>query len=132
MPSDRNAWMWQEALGMLDRAERLRRDLYQPGPGGGRANWEPPCDVIETDDEVLVLVALPGVGPDAIEARIEGGFLHIAGQRTLPPEVRASVIHRLEIPQGRFARSIPLPPGAYSVAPPSVSQGCLVLHLRKL
>ena len=57
-------WMWSEACEMLARAERLHRELFRPtGLAERLPVWEPPVDIIETDREVLVLVALPGVAP---------------------------------------------------------------------
>jgi len=61
---DPRNWMWSEALQMLARAERLHREAFSPPQAGRRGvNWEPPTDVLETQDAVLVLVALPGVDP---------------------------------------------------------------------
>src|SRR5262249_23089326 len=108
-------WMWSEAVQMLARAERLHREFFRPAEALAPAlAWEPPVDILETDDEVLVLVALPGVDPEQAEAVIEGGSLVIGGTRTLPPALRTATIHRLELPQGRFHRRVPLPPGRYS------------------
>ena len=46
---------------MLARAERLNRELFRPrGLLARLPVWEPPVDVLETEREVLVLVALPG------------------------------------------------------------------------
>src|SRR5262249_47851280 len=73
--------------------------------------WEPPVDVLETGREVLVLVALPGVDPDRVEVAIEGDDLVVVGTRVLPPELRTAMIHRLELPQGQFARRVRLPAG---------------------
>ncbi|MGE3301558.1 MAG: Hsp20/alpha crystallin family protein [Hyphomonadaceae bacterium] len=131
-PADRYAWMWSEALDMLARAERLQRELYQPRRGGEAVSWEPPVDVLETEREVIVLAALPGVDPEQVEAAIEGGVLRIAGRRTLPPELRIATIHRLELPQGRFERHVPLPPGHYKASPPRMAAGCLIVHLAKI
>jgi HSP20 family protein len=128
-PPDRTAWMWSDAVEMLERAERLHRQLYQPGRA---AVWEPPVDVLETEKGVIVLAALPGVDPNNIDATIDAGILRIAGQRVLPPELRTSRIHRLEIPQGRFERAIQLPPGRYAVSTPTMEHGCLVIHLRRV
>src|SRR5437879_747118 len=95
-------WMWSEACEMLARADRLHRELFRPGRSGARLpSWEPPVDVLETERAVLVLVALPGVQAEAVEAAIEDGELVIAGARVLPPELRTATIHRLELPQGR-------------------------------
>ena len=62
--------------------------------------------MLETEQEVLILIALPGVAPDQVETVIEDGTLVVAGRRVLPPQLRTAVIHRLELPQGRFERRI--------------------------
>jgi HSP20 family molecular chaperone IbpA len=123
--------MWSEALAMLARAERMQRELFPVRPAPARAAWEPPVDVLETDHEVLIYVALPGVGPDDVEAAIEGGELIIAGRRLLPPQLRTALIHRLELPQGYFERRIPLPRGRYGAVARTASDGCLLISLRK-
>lgn len=132
MARDRANWMLSEALETLARAERMHQQFFQlRGASQSRAPaWEPPVDMIETEREVIVHVALPGVDPDRVEARIEDGMLVVAGRRVLPPELRHAVIHRLELPQGRFERRIPLPPGQYTVRH-SAGNGCLVFNLTK-
>lgn len=130
---DLKAWMWSDAVEMLARAERMHRDLFRPIAGrAAQAQWEPPVDVLETDHELRVLAALPGVDPDHIKVSINNGVLTIMGERVLPPELRTATIHRLELPQGRFERQLPLPPGRYEVGRPSVVYGCLLIVLRKL
>jgi HSP20 family molecular chaperone IbpA len=64
--------------------------------------WESPVDIVETADELLVLVALPGVDPKQIEANIVNRDLLIAGTREVPAGMHTAFIHRLELPQGRF------------------------------
>jgi HSP20 family molecular chaperone IbpA len=80
-------WMWSEACEMLARAERLHRQLFRPiGSIAQLPAWEPPVDILETDSEVLVLVALPGVDIDNVEAALDGANdLLVVGTRTLPP-----------------------------------------------
>ena len=125
--------MWSEACEMLARAERLHRDLFRPaGTRARQPSWEPPVDILETDLEVLALVALPGVNPDNVEAAIEDGELVIAGARTYPPALRTAIIHRLELPQGRFYRRLHLPAGRYSGVRRAVVDGCLVITLQKV
>jgi HSP20 family protein len=125
-------WMWSEACAMLARAEGLHRELFRPiGPSAPRPAWEPPVDVLETDREVLVLVALPGVNPDRVEAAIDGSDLVFAGTRVLPGELRTAIIHRLELPQGRFERRVRLPRGRYSAVHRSAADGCLLITLQK-
>jgi len=125
-------WMWSEACEMLARAERLHRELFRPGFSGARTpRWEPPVDILETERAVLVLVALPGVEADRVEAAIEDGDLLIAGTRVLPPELLTATIHRLELPQGRFERRLRLPPGRYTAVERRSACGCLLITLTK-
>jgi len=120
-------------MAMLARAERLHRNLFSPLPARAQPPaWEPPIDVLETEHEVLILAALPGVDADQVEAVVEGGMLLIAGLRTLPVEFKTAVIHRLELPQGRFERRIPLPPGRYGSVRRTAAHGCLIVSLHKL
>ncbi len=125
-------WMWSEACEMLSRAERMHRELFRPaGMQARQPAWEPPVDILETEFEVLVLVALPGVDPDEAQAAIEDGELVIAGTRAYPSELRTAAIHRLELPQGRFYRRLRLPAGRYSDVRRTVVHGCLVITLQK-
>jgi len=126
-------WMWSEACEMLARAERMHREVFRPVTAPARQPaWEPPVDMLETETEVLVLVALPGVDADGAQAVIEDGDLVIAGVRTVPAEWRTAVIHRLELPQGRFYRRVRLPAGRYSNVRRAVAAGCLVISLQKV
>jgi HSP20 family protein len=126
-------WMWSEACEMLARAERMHREVFRPVTAPARLPaWEPPVDILETEFEVLVLVALPGVDADSAQAVIEDGDLVIAGTRTVPEEWRTAVIHRLELPQGRFHRRLRLPAGRYSNVRRTVAAGCLVISLQKV
>lgn len=149
---DRNVahdWMWSEACEMLARAERMHRELFRPvrqesrqetrqesrpetQPQARLPAWEPPVDILETDLEVLVLVALPGVDADGAQAVIEDGDLVIAGTRAVPREWRTAIIHRLELPQGRFYRRLRLPAGRYSTVRRTAAAGCLVISLQKV
>ena len=126
-------WMWSEACEMLARAERMNRELFRPGGAQARQPaWEPPVDILETEFEVSVLVALPGVDADSAQAVIEDGDLVIAGTRVVPQEWRTAIIHRLELPQGRFYRRLRLPAGRYSTVRRTIAAGCLVISLRKV
>ncbi|MGA7385673.1 MAG: hypothetical protein WBW81_13575 [Methylocella sp.] len=86
---------------MLDR---LHREFFRPIRSASRlAAWEPPVDILETEREVLVLVALPAVRADRVEVAIDGDELVVAGIRVLPSELRTAVIHRLEAAATRRA-----------------------------
>ena len=131
-PKDPINWMLSDAIETLARAERLHQRFLNlhPRAGSREPSWEPPTDVIETDDEILILVALPGVDPDEVEAALEGATLVISGRRTLPAELRNARILRLELPQGRFERRIQLPIGRYTITR-FAAHGCVGLRLGK-
>lgn len=125
-------WMWADAVDLIDRVQRLHQEGFAPVRSGrGAPAWEPPVDMLETEEAVLVLVALPGVDIDRTDAKIEGGVLVVSGQRILPAEVRTAKIHRLELPQGRFERRLSLPAGRYESVHRSDAHGCLLVTLRK-
>ena len=125
-------WMLSEAIEQIARAERMHRQFFslKGAPEPQPPSWEPPIDVLETDGEILIFVALPGVDPDQVEAVIADGAIVVSGQRVLPEELRKALIHRLELPQGRFERRISLPPGRYAVSRFAVN-GCIILRLAK-
>src|SRR5205085_9788567 len=91
---DAETWMWSEACEMLARAERLHRQFFQLAAPRRMPVWEPPVDVLETEREALIFVALPGVAPESAEVVIDDGALVISGERTIPPELRQALIHR--------------------------------------
>jgi HSP20 family protein len=127
-----DSWMWSEACDMLARAERLHREFFLPRRSTSRRPaWEPPTDVLETEREVLVLMALPGVDPEGVEAIIDEADLVVVGTRVLPVEFQTAIIHRLELPQGRFERRIPLPAGRYASIRRASVYGCLLITLQK-
>lgn len=129
---DPMSWMLSEAVETLARAERMHRQFFRlhPSEPASEPSWEPPIDVLETEHEILVFVALPGVDPDNVTAVIDNGVLIVSGRRVLPRELRDAMIHRLELPQGRFERRLQLPAGRYGVRQ-FVQNGCLVFSLTK-
>jgi HSP20 family molecular chaperone IbpA len=88
-------------------------------------------DVLETESEVVIIAALPGVCEKDLSLEVDGAHLVIAGARTLPDELRTAVIHRLELPQGHFERRVALPAGRYDQIHHRTQDGCLVVLLRK-
>lgn len=126
---DPTAWMWEEALEMLERAERLQRRFFCLRWSGRQPSWEPPVDVFEVDDQLLVVVALPGVAPAQLDVRIDEAGLVVRGERPIPRDGRKGRILRLEIPHGYFERRIELPAGRYELRQQSFCDGSLSLAL---
>jgi HSP20 family molecular chaperone IbpA len=132
---DPRNWMWAQALEMLDQAERLQRHFFAPGQTGtgtGVPSWQPPVDIIETDREYWILVALPGVSPRDMHVSIDGGALVVQGERSMPAKAFAGAIRRLEIPYGRFERRIAIAAGRFELREQTFDNGCLVIGLRRL
>src|SRR3546814_16312897 len=105
--------MWTEACEMLERAERLHRQFFQPTRP---RMWEPPIDVYEPEREFWIVVALPGVAPEQVEVVIDGGLLLVAGGRRVRIGDRAVLIHPPEWPPVRLERRIKLQPGQRALA----------------
>ena len=128
--SDPTRVMWAEACAMIERAEQLHRQFFQPGLAPAAAvNWEPPVDVFESDRELTISAALPGVEPGDIKVAIERDVLLVAGVRRLPKVAPGTAVHRLEIPHGRFERRIRLPDARWELARSTLVNGCLLLSL---
>lgn len=131
--NDRLAWMWDEALHALERAERRHRQFYGLTLASRRAEplWEPPIDVFESEAEIVVSIALPGVAPESVVVEIGPTGLNVSADRPLPPELGTMRVRRLEIPYGRFERQLELASGHYTLVERHIVEGCLTLRLTK-
>jgi len=118
--------MFAEACSLLKQAEQLHRQFFEPAQGFRAARWEPPVDVFETEAELVIITAFPGVAPEAVRAEVENDVLIISGTRPLPK----GRIVRLEIPYGRFERRIALS-NRLQLAARELKNGCLVLTFTK-
>jgi HSP20 family molecular chaperone IbpA len=124
-------WMWTEACGLIEQAERLHRQFFRIGVPRGRAPaWEPPADIYESNGELTIYIALPGVAADNVRVLIEEDVLSIVGARLLPRQSETAIVHRLEIPHGRFERRLRLPARTMKVTHSRLDNGCLTLVLR--
>ena len=132
--------IWQRANNLLQQAERIHRNFLQIAAGaqyrvsqGRTRSWEPPVNIVETDESVWVISAIPGVGVDQVTVRLEGRELVIAGERPLPNCCAEGELKIWEIPLGRFERRLRLAPSeqALSVGEISFRDGLLIIELRK-
>lgn len=124
--------MWAHALEMLEQADRLHRQFFQPGTDASQAAWEPPVDIVEAGDSFRIIVALPGVEAERLRIQFDGAALVISGERPLPSQCHGGAIRRLEIPYGRFERRIAIPSGQFELFEQRLENGCLLLGLRQL
>jgi HSP20 family protein len=123
-------WMWLQALELTDEAERLRRRFVRYlGPGPDAVTWEPPVDIQETEEGLILLFALPGVASEDIEVRLNQTTLTLSARRPLRLAQCDAVIRRLELPHGRFVRQIALSGPALKIAGSKHLNGCLEVRL---
>jgi HSP20 family molecular chaperone IbpA len=132
--------IWQRANDLLQQAERIHRNFLQVAAGarfrathGRTPSWEPPVNVVETDESLWVISALAGVAVDRIEVRLEGHDLVIAGERPLPKCCQDGELKLWEIPLGRFERRVRLVDGENSLLLGNIAfqDGLLIIELRK-
>lgn len=130
-PRNPTGWMWAQACELLDQAERLHRQFFRLAASAQvRAVWEPPVDVFEDGQEVVVIVALPGVPADRIEVGAEANTLLVRGERR-NPFAATRAVRRLEIPYGYFERRITLPGPEFEADTWELRDGCLIVRLRR-
>ena len=129
---DPRTLMWTTACEMINRAERLHRQFFQPMAAAiGEVSWEPPIDIVETDSEVLITVAVPGVDRDALKVTVDADGVSVVGFRRPSTLPRGSLVHRLEIPYGRFQRQISLPATRLELGQSELADGCLTVKFSK-
>jgi len=129
---DPRTLMWTAACEMIDRAERLHRQFFQPNAAPmPELSWEPPIDITETDSEILITIALPGVDRDAMKATVDADGVSVVGFRLPSAIPRGSRVHRLEIPYGKFERRIRVPAARLQLDQSELANGCLTLKFAK-
>ena len=81
----------------------------QPDETVAVADWMPVVDILETNDNFLIQVELPGVEKSAVKLSIEKGVLLISGQRPQGTLSEGMRYNRNERPYGRFERAFRVP-----------------------
>jgi HSP20 family protein len=114
---------------MLEHAERMHRRFFHAASGQAPC-WEPPADVVEDEDHMIVQIALPGVPASAIDVQMHAEGITVAGVRAFPA-ARSARIHRMEIPYGRFERRVALPMRMLGNAQIQLADGCLCVRFEK-
>lgn len=73
------------------------------------AAWTPPCDIYETDAEIVVCAELPGARREDIHVTVERNTLTLGGERPFAGETTRDHYHRAERSPGEFMRSFTFP-----------------------
>jgi HSP20 family protein len=109
--SERNDLV-RDLVHLREKIEGLFQDALGRSSGSAvtapAGTWRPPVDVWSQDDRYHLRVDLPGVAADTLTIEIEGGVLHVRGERR--EGVPRDKMLRAERPHGRFSVAISLPP----------------------
>lgn len=100
-------------MAVRDEMHRLFHGTFGQVRGDGATGvigtWEPPVDMYETDDALVLQVELPGVSKDAVTVELHEHTLTLSGERTREPEVTGGQYHREEGRYGAFQRAFRMP-----------------------
>ena len=99
----------REMMSLRDAMDRLFDDAFTR-PLSGRDGWSVPAvDMYQTDDEIVVKVALPGIKADEVQINITGEVLTLKGEVKQEEEKKEKAWHIREQRYGSFERSVVLP-----------------------
>jgi HSP20 family protein len=107
-----NLIRWEPAREMMTLREAMDRlfDDAFTRPLSIRDGWSAPAvDMYQTDDEVVVRAALPGIKPEDVQINITGDVLHIKGEMRQEEEKKEKAWHIREQRIGAFERAVALP-----------------------
>jgi HSP20 family protein len=71
--------------------------------------WQPPVDIYEDGESVVIKAELPDIDQKDIEVKIEDNTLTLRGERKQEKDLKKENYHRIERYYGTFQRSFSLP-----------------------
>jgi HSP20 family protein len=104
---------FEPIMTVCDEIHRRFHETAGQVRGNGAAEvagtWEPPVDIYETDDALVLQVELPGVSRDAVNVELHEHILTLSGERTREPAVTGGQYQREEGRYGAFQRAFRIP-----------------------
>jgi len=108
-----NLIRWEPAREMMtlrEAMDHLFDDAFTRPLRMGNGHWSVPAvDMYQTDNEIVVKAAIPGVKSDDVQINVTGEVLTIKGEMKEKEEVKEKAYHLREQRWGMFERSIALP-----------------------
>jgi HSP20 family protein len=111
----RNLVRWEPWSDLVSLREAMDR-LFEESVVRPRAGWLAPLgaeglavDMYETDDDVVVKTAVPGIKSEDIDVSITGDIVTIKGETKAEEKVEEANYIRQERRYGAFSRSLSLP-----------------------
>lgn len=107
-----SAWpAFDKLFGLRDELERLFENPLGEWNRGSKflSVWNPPIDLYEDADHLIVKAELPGMKKEDIDVSLHDGALSISGERKSEQKYEDAQTHRCERFAGVFQRSLNLP-----------------------
>lgn len=125
----------REMVTLREAMDRLFDDAFTRPLGqvdGWHGSSVPAIDMYQTDDEVVVKAALPGMKADDVQINVTGDLLTIKGEVKEKSETKEKNYHIREQRWGTFERSVMLPTSVVSdKAKAEFENGVLTISLPK-
>jgi HSP20 family protein len=102
----------REMVTLRDAMDRLFDDAFTRPWGVGdaeRAAMAPSVDMYETENDVVIKTALPGMKAEDVDINITGEMITIKGETKENSEVKEKAYHIREQRWGAFERTVGLP-----------------------
>lgn len=93
---------------MREQMDELLRATFR-GPNGYTPEFEPPVDITERDDALVLTAELPGMSRKDITVELENNVLMIRGEKKEEHEQKGEERYVYERRYGSFSRSFTLP-----------------------
>lgn len=110
-----NLIRWQpmrEMVTLRDAMDRLFDEAFTRPWGlidGGRGMGVPSVNMYETENDVVIKAAVPGMKAEDVQLNVTGEMLTIKGETKEKSEVKEKAYHIREQRWGAFERSVALP-----------------------
>ncbi len=95
--------LFPNRMGMLDEP------MFRSAEEWPLKAWVPPCDIFETDKELVMKFELPEVKKEDVEVNLEQNVLTLRGERKFEEKTDRENYHRVERHYGEFMRSFNVP-----------------------
>ena len=134
-----NLTRWEPAREMMTLREAMDRLFddaftrpFSLSREGGSSWSSPAIDMYQTNDEVVVRAALPGIKSDEVQINVNGDVLTIRGETKHEEEKNDKSWHIRDHRWGAFERSVRLPTGVVADrAKAEFDNGILTISLPK-
>jgi HSP20 family protein len=122
-----------EPFALRREIEDVFRRLAAVSVDGGIGEWTPSADLYETDGRFVLVMEVPGLGPESLRVAYADHQLTVSGERRHRRPPGAVGFLCLERPQGRFHRVIPVEEALdVARAEARLTRGLLIIEIPRL